>query len=476
MNTFTHAVKTQEARTMNGMKAHAGSGNKCLDFFYQIGALRGRDPIPAFIEALDENEDLALRIAQWSRDVRGGAGERELFRQMLKYMEQFKPELLKKIMPKIPELGRWDDILIFTTPEAKAQSFAIIGDALRADNSLCAKWLPRENKKTRKWVYEFCAYFGVTPTFYRKKIVSLTKVVETQMCAKDWDNINFSHVPSKAASIYKKAFLRNAPESYKKYIDKLVKGDPEVKINASAIFPHDVIKDLFQDYQLKDIKPEEIKVINAQWEALPNYVGDASVLAMVDTSGSMYSASIPNSGLYAGQVALSLGLYTADKNKGPFKDTFLTFESTPKLFNLNGDIASKVKRMYKAPWGGSTNVISAFKLILKTAINGKVSNEDMPKTLLILSDMQFNHCSKYDHSAMESIEHEFEAAGYKAPNVVFWNLADKGTTPVTSDKSGAALVSGFSPVILKSILEESDKLTPEGIMLKTVMVDRYSLE
>ena len=477
MNTFAQAVKTQEARTENGMKAKQGTGKACVDFFYKIGAMRGQDPTVPFSQALAESEDLALRIAQWSRDVRGGAGERELFRKMMKHLESFHPELLEKVMPKIPEVGRWDDLLEFTSPKARYQAFGMIGTALRNGDALCAKWLPRENKKTRQWVFEFCKFFGVTPKFYRKKIASMTKVVEQQMCAKDWNSINFSHVPSRAASLYKRAFLRNAPEAYKSYIEKLAKGgDPKVKINAEAIFPHDVIKELFEYNTVsKTVSPDVLKVITAQWEALPNYVGDSSVLAMVDTSGSMFCVPVPGSSIYAGQIALSLGIYTADKNKGPFKDTFLTFESSPNLFNLQGSVVDKCRAMEQAPWDGSTDVIRAFKLILKTAIDGKVENKDMPKTLLILSDMQFNSCSRYDHSAMESMEAQFAAAGYDAPNVVFWNLYDKGTVPVVSDKSGAALVSGFSPSVLKSVLGSSDNFTPEGIMLQTVMDDRYAI-
>lgn len=473
MTTFAQAVQTQEARTENGMKAFAGTGNACLDLFYKIGGMRGQDPTVIFSQALAENEDLALRIMQWTRDVRGGAGERELFRKMLKHLEVFYPKLLSEVMPKIPEIGRYDDLLIFTEKNAKYQAFKILGDALRADDALVAKWLPRENKKTRAWVNEFCQFFGVTPKFYRKTLVRLTKVVETQMCAKKWDDINFSHVPSRAAAIYKKAFLRNAPESYTDYIQKLADGQKDVKINAAAIFPHDVIKDLLQCYS--SVSPEIIKVATSQWEALPNYVGNSSVLAMVDSSGSMFFRTISGSNrLYPGDIALSLGLYTADKNKGPFKDTFLTFETSPKLFHLKGNIADKCHAIETSSWGGSTNIVAAFDLILTTARQANVAQKDMPKTLLIMSDMQFNECANFDHTAMEAVESKYIAAGYKIPNIVFWNLAGKDTVPSRADKSNVALVSGFSPSILKTVLS-SENFTPETIMLDTVMIDRYAL-
>lgn len=478
MNTFAQAVKTQEARTQNGMKALAGTGNACLDMFYKIGAMRDQDPTNVLTAALAENEDLALRIALWSRDVRGGAGERELFRKMLSYLEDFHPELALKLLPKVPELGRWDDIFVFKTPEMKAAAYTMLGDALRAQNGLAAKWAPREGTAKGAIAKEIREFFGMTPKQYRKSLVALTNVVEQQMCAKKWDEINFSHVPSVASSRYKKAFLRNAPEAYKSYIEKLVKkDDPNVKINANAIFPHDVIKDIVNSQSRYSKKPsvEEMKVIQAQWEALPDYIGDSPVLPMVDVSASMFWTPIGN-GMYPGTIAQSLGLYCAEKNKGPFKDVMLSFSSDPVLEHLPGSIIDKLRTMQQSHVGGSTDVIKAMELILNVALKGGVKDEDMPKTLLILSDMQFNQCARYDRTAMEAIEQKFERYGYSVPNVVFWNLQDKGTVPVKADKSGAALVSGYSPSILKSVLSASDDFTPEGIMLQTVMIDRYALD
>lgn len=472
MTTFAQAVQTQETRTTNGMRAHVGTGQACVDLFYKIGALRNGDPIQPFVAAFAENEDLALRILQWARDVRGGAGEREVFRKILSYLDKRHPSVASKLIKKIPEIGRWDDIFVLTNKELKAQAFTMLGDALRAQNGLAAKWTPRKGPVAN----EIRQFFGMTPKQYRKSLVALTNVVEQQMCAKKWDDINFSHVPSVAASRYKKAFLRNAPVAYQAYVAALVKGDPSVKINANAIFPHDVLKDILQGGSVMS-KPQTIlDAITAQWNALPNYVEDSPVLALVDVSGSMACSAGKNTGVTCHQVALSLGLYVADKNKGPFKDTFLTFSHNPELMHLKGNIVQKLEQMNRSNWDMGTNVIAAFDKILSVAVKGNVADADMPKTLLIMSDMQFNQCVRFDRTAMQALEQEYAAAGYKVPQVVFWNLQDKGTVPVTSDKSGAALVSGFSPAILGQILGSSEDFSPEGIMLKAIMIDRYSLD
>jgi hypothetical protein len=468
MNAFVTAVANQEARTANGMKARKSTAKATVDLFYKIGASRGKNITGDFTAAYVENSDVALRIAQWARDVRGGAGERQLFRDILVHLEKRDPDAALALLRKVPEVGRWDDIFVFTNPDLKSAAYTMLGDALRAKNGLAAKWTPRKGQIAA----EVRAFFGMTPKQYRKSLVALTKVVETQMCAGDWDNINFSHVPSVAARNYKKAFNRHTP-AFAEYVAKLVSGDKTVKVNANAIYPHDVLKGIAHSYTKLD-KTETDHVI-AQWDALPNYVGDASILPLVDVSGSM-TTSVPGSTVRCLDVAVSLGLYLADKNKGAFKDTFLTFSSKPELVTLKGNIVQKVEQMSKSNWDMSTNLHAAMDKILSVAVKGSVPASDMPKMLLILSDMQFNQCARYDDSAMEMIERKFEAAGYTVPQIVFWNLNSSDNVPVKADKSGAALVSGFSPSIMTSLLAaDLDQFTPEGIMLKTVMSPRYDL-
>ena len=469
MNAFVNAIANQEARTANGMKARKSTANKCVDLFYNIGASRGKDIIPAFTAAYVENFDMALRIAQWARDVRGGAGERELFRSVLVHLEKTDPDAAMALLKKIPEVGRWDDIFVFQTPALKSAAYTMLGDALRAGNGLAAKWTPRKGQVAR----EMREFYGMSPKQYRKTLVGLTKVVETQMCSQDWDNINFSHVPSIAAARYKKAFFRHTPK-FAEYVNALVKGDPSVKVNAGAIFPYDVLKGI--NTYSNNYNSTELNHIVAQWEALPNYVGDANILPMVDVSGSMTCSAGGKGTTTCMDVAVSLGLYLADKNTGKFKDTFLTFSDNPVLMTLKGNVVQKMNQMVKSDWDISTNLHAAFEKILDVAVKGKAPQSDMPAMVLILSDMQFNQCVKHDDSAMEMIERKFEAAGYTCPKVVFWNLNSSGNVPVKSDKSGAALVSGFSPAIMASLLgADVEQFTPEGIMRKTLMVSRYDL-
>ena len=468
MNAFVTAVANQEARTANGMKARKSTAKATVDLFYKIGASRGKNIVGDFTAAYVENADVALRIAQWARDVRGGAGERQLFRDILVHLEKRDPDAALALLRKVPEVGRWDDIFVFQSPTLKSAAYSMLGDALRAKNGLAAKWTPRKGPIAA----EVRSFFGMTPKQYRKSLVALTKVVETQMCAGDWDNINFSHVPSVASRLYKKAFNRHTP-AFAEYVAKLVSGDKTVKVNANAIFPHDVLKGIAHSYTKLD-KTDTDHVI-AQWDALPNYVGDASILPLVDVSGSM-TTSVPGSTVRCLDVAVSLGLYLADKNKGAFKDTFLTFSSKPQLVTLKGNIVDKVTQMSKSDWEMSTNLHAAMDKILSVAVKGSVPASDMPAMLLILSDMQFNQCARFDDTAMQMIERKFTDAGYVVPQIVFWNLNSSDNVPVKADKSGAALVSGFSPSIMTSLLAaDLEQFTPEGIMLKTVMSDRYAL-
>ena len=468
MNAFVTAIANQEARTANGMKARKSTASACVDLFYKIGASRGKNITGEFTAAYVENSDVALRIAQWARDVRGGAGERQIFRDLLVHLEKTDPDAALALLKKVPEVGRWDDIFVFSTPALKTSAYTMLGDALRAQNGLAAKWTPRKGKIAA----EVRAFFGMTPKQYRKSLVAMTTVVETQMCAGDWDNINFSHVPSVAARNYKKAFGRHTP-LFAEYVAKLVSGDKTVKVNANAIFPHDVLKGVINRTTLDKTTTDHIV---AQWDALPNYVGDASIMPIVDVSGSMSCPAGKNTNVSCMDVSISLGLYLADKNKGVFKDTFLTFSDKPQLVTLKGNIVDKVAQMSKSDWDMSTNLHAAMDKILSVAVKGSVPAGDMPAMLLILSDMQFNQCARYDDTAMQMIERKFADAGYTVPQIVFWNLNSSDNVPVKADKSGAALVSGFSPSIMTSLLAaDLDQFTPEGIMLKTVMSDRYKL-
>ena len=475
MNTFVNAVVNQSARTENGMKARQSTANALTDLFFKIGAMRGQNVIPAWTAARVQDAGLAARIALWARDIRGGAGERKIFRDILVDLANTDQIRASDVMRKVPELGRWDDLLVLVGTPMEEQAFFMIQCALEDNMGLCAKWMPRQGPVAAK----LRNYLGWTPKFYRKRLVELTKVVETQMCAKDWDNINFNHVPSVASARYKKAFSRHT-EKYKEWAAALVSKDPEVakevKVNAGAVYPYDVLKGMIGHYR-SNYNQDNLNHILAQWEALPNYVGDANVLPIVDVSGSMTSPAggyNSKSGVTCLDVSVSLGLYLADKNKGKFKDTFLTFSGKPELLHLEGNILDKAKQMVDSKWEMNTNLHAAIEKILQVAIEGNVPQEEMPQTLLILSDMQFDQCARYDDTAMQMIARKYADAGYSMPNIVFWNLSAHDNVPAKFNDNGVALVSGFSPAIVKGVLAaDLDNFTPEAIMLKTIMSDRY---
>lgn len=473
---FVNAVKQsqnkQKARTANGMKARATSGDAVLDLFGLIGSARGTDITKQFTKALVENEDLTLRMLLWARDIRGGAGERQTFRSLLAQLESSDPTLAGKLMHKVPELGRWDDLFTYTDPINRRKAFEMIRDALTMKNGLAAKWMPRKGPIA----VELTKFLGLSPKAYRKLIVGLTQVVETQMCAKEWEAINFSHVPSVASARYQKAFGRNAGEAYSAYLAELKKApedrkDPKVKINAGAVYPYDVVKSVVKGNKA---------VADEQWKALPNYVGNARIMPMVDVSGSMGSIHYSHgSQLQPIDIAISLGLYLSEKNTSDFKDLFLTFSGKPKLELLKGTLSQRIEQLSSAHWQMNTNLHAAFDEILKVAVKGNVSQEDMPEMLLVLSDMQFDSCTRYDDSAMQMIKRKYKEAGYKVPKIVFWNLSmygkDNGNTPVKFDQKGVAHVSGFSPALMKNILaDDLEGFSPYNVMLKTIMDDRYA--
>ena len=463
MNAFVNAVNTvpKTVRTDNGMKTFESSKSDLVDLFFTIGASRGKDLSTQFARALAQDETLALRLLMWARDVRGGAGERDVVRKILLNLEKTNPAALARVLPHLVEFGRWDDLLIFNTKLIKEQAFTMIGDALRARNGLAAKWMPRQGAMA----VEIRNFFGMSPKFYRKSLVGLSKTVEQNMCANTWDEINYSHVPSLAASRYQKAFKKHDAEGYEAYKAKLVSG--EAKVNAAAVYPYDVIK----SHKFGG----DATVVQAQWDALPNYIGDELVLPMCDVSGSMSTPVGGNANLTCMDVCVSLGLYLADKNTGPFKDMFLTFSAKSKIEILKGNLLSKLAQLQKSDWDMNTNLNAAFNEVLRVAVAGSVDAKDMPRYILIMSDMQFDQCAKHDDSAMDMIERKFAAAGYTVPNIVFWNLnAKAGQSPVKFDKKGVALVSGFSPAILQSILAAED-LDPVSVMIKTICSPRYAV-
>lgn len=475
--TFKNAVLNElneaPACTANGMKARKTSASAVLDFFGKAGSSRGTALVKEFTAALTDNQDLAVRALLWTRDIRSGAGERKQFRDLLVALESANPDLAGRLMHKVPFLGRWDDLFVYTDPINRRKALEMYADALRNGDGLAAKWAPREKSTKSAVAFELRKALDLSPKDYRKMLAGMTKVVESQMCAKTWNEINFSHVPSLASARYQKAFGRNAGEAYAAYLRELQKPEternPKVKINAGAVYPYDVVKSVVKG---------NAAVADEQWKALPNYVGNARIMPMVDVSGSMGSLRYTTSGTVQPiDVSVSLGLYLSEKNTSDFKDMFLTFSGKPKLEVLKGTLSQRVAQLERAHWEMNTNLHAAFEEILRVAVKGKVDQKDMPEMLLILSDMQFDACTRFDDSAMQMIKRKYTEAGYTVPKIVFWNLSPygNGNTPVRFDDKGVCHVSGFSPAIMKSVLsvEDLEDFTPFSVMVKTLMNERY---
>jgi len=464
---LTNIEKENLTLTDNGMVTNPTTLNKCVDLFFSIGSMRGKSKdnlIKMFNEAFEENPLVSTKILFWVRDVRGGAGERKVFRDIIEYLSIHSPQTLRKNINLIPEFGRWDDILILLGTELEEDMFYHIRAALiNRTDGLCAKWMPRKGEVANK----LRKFFKMTPKVYRKMLVELTNVVENKMCSKEWETIDYSKLPSLASSRYQKSFKRNDGIRYEEYKNALIDGT--AKVNAGAVYPYDIIKSMRSGGD--DV------VNNKQWESLPNFMEGSTerILPVVDVSGSMSCAVGGNPNLSCMDVAISLGMYISERSEGNFKDAFITFSETPQLQYLKGGLKQRLNQLMRADWGMSTNIEKVFQLILTQAKKNNVSEDMMPTKIMILSDMQFNEATDRYSTSYDMIEKMYEKEGYKKPSVIFWNLNGRGGNfPVEFDKEGTALVSGFSPSILKSIIKGKN-MTPESILMDTVNDERYGV-
>ena len=470
---FVDALRQEDIVTENGMATNSSSLSACVDLFFNIGAMRGQDKkrlIATFSSAFNEDPKRAMKLLFWARDVRGGAGERQVFKDIITYLAVDHDLALKPNLHLIAEYGRWDDLLALTGTILERDAFTLIQEALVAENGLCAKWMPRKGIIANK----LRNFMKMSPKEYRKTLVNLTNVVETKMCAKDWDSIEFSKLPSVASARYQKAFWKNSPDGYGAYVESLVKG--ETTINAGAVYPYDITKSLTHG---------DNKVANEQWKALPNYLEGVNdmILPVVDVSGSMSSSAGGSRNVTCMDVAISLGLYISERNEGLFKDAFITFSDNPQLQVVSGNLTDRYRQMKSSDWGMSTDLEATFKLILDQAKKHGLTPDQMPNKILILSDMEFNAATgggwrstgnEWNPTAQQMIENMYEDAGFKMPQIVYWNIQSRnGGVPVAFDKSGTALVSGFSPAIMTSLLG-GDIESPQQIMDKTILSERYA--
>lgn len=460
MDNFLNAMFSGDGVTANGAITHTWSNSACLDFFFIAGASRNMKEesiIQMWNFAYSENPDLACKILFWSRDTRGGAGQRYAFQIIMKYIHKTEPQLGSHLAIHTPEYGYWKDIFVTESPNQDNLNWLSVQLEENSNANLLAKWFPRKGP----WFVAMHKYLGLTPGAFRRQLVSMSNTVEQQMCAQEWTEIEYSKLPSIAGFRYRGAFARHDYDRYAQFIKDVAEG--KEKVNSGVLYPHQLTSECLNRYSMPD---SEVQDITNRWNSLPDFMLGCTerILPMCDVSGSM-------SGLPM-EVSIGLGMYISERNQGAFKDIVLTFSESPEFHRITGNnLHERAFCLQHARWGMNTDLQKAFQVMLKRAIDNKVPVELMPTKLLIISDMEFDQAGGMTN--YDAISKQYADAGYPMPGIIFWNVNGRqGNVPVKCNTPNTGLVSGFSPSILTSILQGS-VLTPEEIMLNTVMTPRY---
>lgn len=492
--------------TENGAIGYKKTGKALLDLNFKLSSMRNWDENKIwseFLAAFNENPALATVWLFFARDARSGCGERRVFRVIFPHLSREKPEWAIKLLSLVPEYGRWDDLIEIVTGDVpcsvRDEAFSIIETQLTIDCrhlledkpvSLLGKWLPSENtssKETRRKAALIRNRLNLSPKHYREILSALRKhidVTETKMSANQWSDINYDGVPSKAGMVYRSAFERHDGERYSEYLENVKSG--KAKMNADVLYPYEIVHaymsdDMWYDDELKRYD----ETLELKWKSLPNTVRDGDgTLVVVDGSGSM-GARVGSTRLTCHDVARSLGIYFAERLAGSFKNRFITFSANPKIVGFDGveTLRSKLRILIDEDECSNTNIEKTFDLILRTAVEHHMKQDEMPSNILIISDMEFDaatrsyewgtgYTSTFDQTLFGEISRRFESAGYKLPRLVFWNVCSRSETiPVTENELGVALVSGFSPNIADMVM--SGELDPWQLLLDKLNSDRY---
>lgn len=497
------------ATTENGAVGYRTTGKGLLDLNFSVASLRKMtdyDVTNRFTRAFLEDKILAMKWLFYTRDVRGGLGERRLFRVVLADLVKSNPEMVIPVINLIPEYGRYDDLwCLLDNNESANVVYQIVDKQLKSDwdnmaakkpISLIAKWMPSINassSKTKEYGKKLCKALGMTEREYRKALSKLRKyldVVEIKMSDKNWSEIKYEAVPSRANLIYNSAFLRNDEARRREYLGKLEKG--ETKINASTLFPHDIVHKYMSDGMWSRSLKAKDATLEAMWNALPNTVNDCgNTIVVADGSGSMTSMVDNHSRVTALEVANALAIYFAERSSGQFKDKYITFSENPQFvdFSKCKYLREKLQCALLHNEVANTNIERVFDLILTTAVNNRMAQEDLPKNILIISDMEFDSCAtsnttvrdswgytrraNIDQRLFDVIAKKYASAGYKMPRLVFWNVNSRtGTIPVKENELGVALVSGFSVNIAKMVM--SGQTDPFECLLEVLNSERYA--
>lgn len=479
--------------TENGAATHITTESDCLDLFATIGALRRESDseIEArFIRAFTENRDIAMKLLFFARDIRGGLGERRVFKVILNWLAKNEPSTVRKNLTYVAEYGRYDDLLCLMDTPCEKDMLDVIKVQFEADNaalnnggevSLLAKWMPSVNASSPETVLyakKIARHFGMNDADYRKALVSLRahiRIIENNLREKDY-SFDYSKQPSKAMYKYRKAFMRNDAERYNDFIGKVSSG--EVRLHADTLAPYELVEPYINDTYtassrsfMRQISEQEKNLLNATWASLPDFGSEENAIAVIDTSGSMYWDAKP----MPAAVALSLGLYFAEHNTGLYKNHFIEFSARPQLIEIKGDtFADRLRYVASFNEVANTNLEAVFDLILNSAVENNVSASELPAKLIIISDMEFDRCVSNARSTnFKNAKAKFEAHGYNLPDIVFWNVASRNRQqPITKNERGVALVSGCTPRLFEMVA--SGTMNPYAFMLEVVESERYA--
>lgn len=468
-------------QTENGALAYRSTKSACLDLFAVCGALRQageKEIIRKFMRAYTEDPDTAMRILFYARDVRGGLGERRFFNIIIRHLADFRPTSVTKNLPLFAEYGRYDDILALLGTKCETSLAKFIHRQLDTDLtaaedgksvSLLAKWLPSVNTSspwTREQAKQLCRLLGMREKEYRRTLSKLRRhigIVEDDLRRKDY-TFDYEKLPGKALFKYRRAMWRNDAERYEAYLKEVRSG--RRKMNADTLSPYEIVRAAMHEHD-----PDALHSLDTAWNALPDHTDSRNALAIIDGSGSMYWDY--GAGIQPITVAVSLGIYFAERNRGHFANHFITFSETPRLVEMKGkDIADRVHHCMSYNEIANTDLYEVFMLILITAVKNKLPQSELPELLYIISDMEFDMSLDPDITVFEDAQEKFEDYGYKLPQIVYWNVAARNEQyPIRMDENGTALVSGASPILFSHMM--SHDFTPFSLMEQILGSERY---
>ncbi len=487
MFTFAQAARHMAAftRTENGAVALNSTSDARLDLFGVIGALRGADQTRIerlFSEAYRADPLFATKIAFYARDIRGGLGERETFRTIMRYMAQMHPEALRPNLDLIGVYGRYDDLYCLIGTPLEDEMWAAMKAQFEEDRrslengeavSLLAKWIKTadaSSAKTRELGILTARKLGYTVYEFKRIVRALRRrigVIETLMTEGRWDEIRYPEVPSRAMMIYRNAFRRHDGERYAQFVQRAVTG--EETIHAGTLYPYDIVEKAAPRLSsfFAGACLNEDPALEAQWRQLPDYVEPGTnALVIADTSGSMCGRPMATS--------VGLAVYFAERNRGAYHNMFMSFSGTSRIQILRGEtLAQKIDSINMNDWSGSTNLRAAFEHVLEIAIRNHVPQAEMPKSLIVISDMEIDYCGDRDWTFYEMMEEMYRMNGYTIPNIIFWNVNSRNDIfHADRNRRGVQLASGQSAAVFRQVMQTVG-MNPVEAMEKIINSERY---